>query len=173
MRNVPSGTTSSPGCTRKSFELTFISIPSVSRADCGVLSYSWGEDRRASCRTPQPNLGLWPRQCASVLFCAQRFEAGNDVEQFLVDAILAQTMKCPVEVLQRFVDVFVGALHRCQAARVLAGEGFGARPEDRHEKIFADKRPQGRDAVTHDLGQDRKSTRLNSSHLGISYAVFC
>src|SRR5258705_9114804 len=24
-----------------------------------------------------------------------------------------------------------------------------------------------------DLGLDRKSTRLNSSHLGISYAVFC
>src|SRR5262245_62559223 len=24
-----------------------------------------------------------------------------------------------------------------------------------------------------DLGRDRKSTRLNSSHLGISYAVFC
>src|SRR5205814_9513033 len=24
-----------------------------------------------------------------------------------------------------------------------------------------------------DLGEDRKSTRLNSSHLGISYAVFC
>src|SRR5436853_4252617 len=24
-----------------------------------------------------------------------------------------------------------------------------------------------------DAGQDRKSTRLNSSHLGISYAVFC
>src|SRR5262245_64497544 len=23
------------------------------------------------------------------------------------------------------------------------------------------------------IGQDRKSTRLNSSHLGISYAVFC
>src|SRR5438045_5592322 len=31
-------------------------------------------------------------------------------------------------------------------------------------------------AVLHDEGrsrQDRKSTRLNSSHLGISYAVFC
>src|SRR5262245_61406342 len=25
----------------------------------------------------------------------------------------------------------------------------------------------------HDQGPDRKSTRLNSSHLGISYAVFC
>src|SRR5437899_4854494 len=31
-----------------------------------------------------------------------------------------------------------------------------------------------RDAVPHRAGaQDRKSTRLNSSHLGISYAVFC
>src|SRR5205814_8845195 len=28
--------------------------------------------------------------------------------------------------------------------------------------------------LTHDIrGLDRKSTRLNSSHLGISYAVFC
>src|SRR5437899_5499359 len=26
---------------------------------------------------------------------------------------------------------------------------------------------------THDSAVDRKSTRLNSSHLGISYAVFC
>jgi transposase len=84
---------------------------------------------------------------------AQRFEAGDDVEQFLVDAILAQTMKCPVEVLQQFVDVFVGALHRRQAARVLAREGFGARPEERDEKIFADERPQGRGAAAHDLGQ--------------------
>src|SRR5262245_63398094 len=25
----------------------------------------------------------------------------------------------------------------------------------------------------HSAGRDRKSTRLNSSHLGISYAVFC
>src|SRR5258705_9178572 len=27
--------------------------------------------------------------------------------------------------------------------------------------------------VSRDRGEDRKSTRLNSSHLGISYAVFC
>src|SRR3712207_8448481 len=27
--------------------------------------------------------------------------------------------------------------------------------------------------VAHDLTQDRKSTRLNSSHANISYAVFC
>src|SRR5258705_10049971 len=30
-----------------------------------------------------------------------------------------------------------------------------------------------RRVVSHALGEDRKSTRLNSSHLGISYAVFC
>src|ERR1035441_11084245 len=29
------------------------------------------------------------------------------------------------------------------------------------------------DGKLHILYQDRKSTRLNSSHLGISYAVFC
>src|SRR5437899_4270682 len=29
------------------------------------------------------------------------------------------------------------------------------------------------DAQRRQLGLDRKSTRLNSSHLGISYAVFC
>src|SRR5688500_19766035 len=28
-------------------------------------------------------------------------------------------------------------------------------------------------AIRHDTRQDRKSTRLNSSHLVISYAVFC
>src|SRR5258707_5909205 len=29
------------------------------------------------------------------------------------------------------------------------------------------------DALVHTPGQDRKSTRLNSSHANISYAVFC
>src|SRR3712207_7476341 len=29
------------------------------------------------------------------------------------------------------------------------------------------------DALVDELGQDRKSTRLNSSHANISYAVFC
>src|SRR5205814_6852619 len=34
-------------------------------------------------------------------------------------------------------------------------------------------RTRRRDPVSADPVQDRKSTRLNSSHLGISYAVFC
>src|SRR5256885_12995431 len=33
--------------------------------------------------------------------------------------------------------------------------------------------PMGQHAVAIEPGQDRKSTRLNSSHLVISYAVFC
>src|SRR5258705_5194553 len=36
--------------------------------------------------------------------------------------------------------------------------------------VSPDPQPEG-DVVAH--RQDRKSTRLNSSHLGISYAVFC
>src|SRR5437899_5109127 len=54
------------------------------------------------------------------------------------------------------------------------------------ERLEAEKRESEKQAMTsgHALrqidsemgvsrGQDRKSTRLNSSHLGISYAVFC
>src|SRR5437899_9671291 len=37
----------------------------------------------------------------------------------------------------------------------------------RHRKRVLRRRPRGRHEA------DRKSTRLNSSHLGISYAVFC
>src|SRR5205814_5885915 len=33
--------------------------------------------------------------------------------------------------------------------------------------------PHGQTGGQHGAPQDRKSTRLNSSHLGISYAVFC
>src|SRR5690625_5381706 len=33
--------------------------------------------------------------------------------------------------------------------------------------------PKLRDAVRQTLQRDRKSTRLNSSHVAISYAVFC
>jgi hypothetical protein len=38
-----------------------------------------------------------------------------------------------------------------KAARVLAREGFGARPEQRNEEIFADEGPQGRGVPTDDL----------------------
>src|SRR3712207_8807213 len=42
-----------------------------------------------------------------------------------------------------------------------------ARPEERH--VHAQRRHPGEPVVL----EDRKSTRLNSSHANISYAVFC
>src|SRR3712207_8664724 len=68
-----------------------------------------------------------------------------------------------------------------------AGGQPGAAPRGREVRLaagvpFLDLRllvdPPGRDArhrraVAHDPAADRKSTRLNSSHANISYAVFC
>src|SRR5262245_64654304 len=52
----------------------------------------------------------------------------------------------------------------------------GARSADDGEgpRASASRRRRGRDGDRRaGLAGDRKSTRLNSSHLGISYAVFC
>src|SRR2546426_4844291 len=42
-----------------------------------------------------------------------------------------------------------------------------------HGGAIARTEPRGRAELPHFRPQDRKSTRLNSSHLVISYAVFC
>src|SRR5262245_53914560 len=41
-----------------------------------------------------------------------------------------------------------------------------------HQVLFFRDQPMDEEAHKR-VGRDRKSTRLNSSHLGISYAVFC
>src|SRR5688572_31998927 len=53
------------------------------------------------------------------------------------------------------------------------GLGEQARPRDRHAE--RDPHHRGQRERAHDLDgrEDRKSTRLNSSHSQISYAVFC
>src|SRR5205814_10140100 len=48
-----------------------------------------------------------------------------------------------------------------RVAGALSGQGRSER--ERHRRLLSHRRAVG----------DRKSTRLNSSHLGISYAVFC
>src|SRR5690625_5402375 len=47
--------------------------------------------------------------------------------------------------------------------------------EDVKEQVeaFAKTIPMKRIAKVEEVSQDRKSTRLNSSHVAISYAVFC
>src|SRR5690349_21924214 len=60
-----------------------------------------------------------------------------------------------------------------RSAGGLAGDAADARPEDAevHNEIFGDRVCK---AAADDMdGADRKSTRLNSSHVEISYAVFC
>src|SRR5205814_10473256 len=50
-------------------------------------------------------------------------------------------------------------------------DGLGFGPRHQHGR-GDDQRQSPEFALAEDAG-DRKSTRLNSSHLGISYAVFC
>src|SRR6266498_4444935 len=46
-------------------------------------------------------------------------------------------------------------------------------PGDGHRELSADDRVRHRAGLAHEGRGDRKSTRLNSSHVRISYAVFC
>src|SRR5437899_6372947 len=47
-------------------------------------------------------------------------------------------------------------------------------PPHRHRNVQNEREVRRQSARCHSQGRlDRKSTRLNSSHLGISYAVFC
>src|SRR5205814_7440643 len=62
----------------------------------------------------------------------------------------------------------------------LFGRGWAGPPAENSPRAVAcPTRPRGYRAVRRSRraaatkGRDRKSTRLNSSHLGISYAVFC
>src|SRR5690349_24728775 len=75
---------------------------------------------------------------------------------------------------QDLVDVHRGAALGGREARAVAHEPAGLHrvPEREHggqALLPADRRDPRRDAVD----EDRKSTRLNSSHVEISYAVFC
>src|SRR5947209_19818200 len=55
---------------------------------------------------------------------------------------------------------------------LIGGERIRARAESHGELVRHREVPQGSRVVTRAPG-DRKSTRLNSSHANISYAVFC
>src|SRR2546422_7596711 len=77
-----------------------------------------------------------------------------------------------LEVLQPFSQ------HRARHARVDACVRLGSGPCRHRERPKAGARVRfprvrGQSERGNPLGQDRKSTRLNSSHGYISYAVFC
>src|SRR5215472_3809456 len=88
---------------------------------------------------------------------------------------------------RRITDQWTRDPQRSAQQLVLGHDRYGCRGQDPGEQIDlrtgAILRLAGlpRDLAEHvpcpgsrrDPGRDRKSTRLNSSHLGISYAVFC
>src|SRR5256885_11657021 len=59
-----------------------------------------------------------------------------------------------------------------RVARGRRAHGIGVQPSSRVERAQHADPPTER-SVRHGHQPDRKSTRLNSSHLVISYAVFC
>jgi hypothetical protein len=69
-----------------------------------------------------------PRQLGNLRIClrqsgligAQRVKPSGYVEQFFVDAGLAQTVKAAAQRFQQIIDVLVGPLHGGQTAGVLA-----------------------------------------------------
>src|SRR5438477_8897429 len=56
--------------------------------------------------------------------------------------------------------------HAAASAAQRARPAAGGRHQQRGERV-------GQQMPQHDRAVDRKSTRLNSSHMSISYAVFC
>src|SRR5438445_3736295 len=76
--------------------------------------------------------------------------------------------------LQRSVAVIVmsGQLSSCTGWRAESLSPVDV-IEDQHPGEIRVQRGDGRSEVLYRPEEDRKSTRLNSSHANISYAVFC
>src|SRR5207302_10769735 len=69
-------------------------------------------------------------------------------------------------------------LHQASFERIVGGWHRGRRPSSalahpNHPPINGLRKAPSTRATTWSRGADRKSTRLNSSHVKISYAVFC
>src|SRR5207249_11868552 len=87
----------------------------------------------------------------------------------------------PYTTLFRSVTESQGRIHTSAAGVLVMPEAaeveITINPNDVKVDVFRSSGPGGRSVNTTDsavrLTQDRKSTRLNSSHVSISYAVFC
>src|SRR3712207_8454419 len=66
--------------------------------------------------------------------------------------------------------VVIGGVDTRTVERVGSREGRVVGEDDHHHEVGALREDLGKDLIAR---LDRKSTRLNSSHANISYAVFC
>src|SRR5690554_7686606 len=86
------------------------------------------------------------------------YHTKNDPEDITVESDLVEDDILPIDVLFRQFDTFslleIKAMEHCKGNVLDVGAAAGP-----HAKYLTEK--------------DRKSTRLNSSHVRISYAVFC
>src|SRR5438034_3460562 len=73
-------------------------------------------------------------------------------------------------------EIYTLSLHDAlPISRLLLGRAFLERTDLHHHRLGPEDLVRGRVGEAHHVhvGEDRKSTRLNSSHTVISYAVFC
>src|SRR3712207_8921087 len=67
--------------------------------------------------------------------------------------------------------------HRPAVVHLAVGEQSAAQDQqsggEQHDPVAGDRDGEGPEVDAVEAGVDRKSTRLNSSHANISYAVFC
>src|SRR5688572_32372990 len=79
----------------------------------------------------------------------------------------------PRSTLFPYTTLFRSRLDRQSGEEAEHGEGVvHHRPSDGSEQVRS-PHARSRESQCRGRGQDRKSTRLNSSHSQISYAVFC
>src|SRR5207249_9513940 len=108
---------------------------------------------------------------------------GEGVEREPVDFII-HTAQYAAVTARLGRDVARGLLDQPHLVQLYEREGVGRVPVADDERVARELHeteiPEGLPAVERHLpavlrgaGQDRKSTRLNSSHVSISYAVFC
>src|SRR5215469_6857595 len=96
----------------------------------------------------------------------ERVRTADNLADFLGNLGLPRLVGVSGELLEQFVGVVSGRLHRPPPRRDLGGRRVDQRVE--HPAFHVPRQQR----VKH-LLRDRKSTRLNSSHVEISYAVFC
>src|SRR5438477_6631056 len=93
-------------------------------------------------------------------------------------AVLVQSAEQQAEHVPRWLEPVDPATCRLEAARQTGNQRrlLEAEPEGVGEAAAIRRHGEGGRSILvpcQHLGPDRKSTRLNSSHMSISYAVFC
>src|SRR5579863_7108527 len=119
---------------------------------------------RRSCRTSSAGEAGTP--AASMQRCNARLGRG-DYRAALLDHIEAR--KGAVEDLLLIAAMRGGIGEKGKAAKAAANDSRSAY----HSSVTTSKSSAGAPAAVMARSGDRKSTRLNSSHPSISYAVFC